>query len=178
MGENRAALTQGPPHRLALAALAVVVPLLVGGMATLVQWPGRVVPSVETDALPSAGVVTATAAPVQATLLRDGSSLIPWPLTSAPIHLAPGDDLEIVLYQLPGESVQSLDHAVLAPMRPPACHLAEVCGLGNVSRWAFHARSRGFSRIQIDYGLRCRPLLCGNAPTSILVTVTTPSGPH
>jgi hypothetical protein len=169
MDEPYPNLTPQPPHRLALATLAVAVPVIVGASVTLALWhakEGSVQAISTTYATPSAAP-----APKKQVLLSDGVNLIPWPLTSAPIHLAVGQRLEIVLARLPNESVQTLEPSALIAMPAPACQLVSVCGLANVNRWTFLARLPGSFTVVIDYGLRCRASVCLNAPTSLTVLV-------
>ncbi len=170
MAERSATLTARPPHRWILAVLAVAVPVLAGAAATAARWPA--VPHV--DAVTTLPVATFSAPQVdtrEQALLHDGSVVVPWPLTGAPITVRAGETLELALAALPGESVSVLEPQILATVRTPTCHAAAVCAIQGGTRWSLYAAQLGIAHVHIDYGLRCRPMLCGNAPVSLTVTV-------
>jgi hypothetical protein len=156
-----------------LAALAVVVPVVLGSVATLAQWHPSTPVAVERDTNITPPASLASVAPVPATqpLLPDGDALLAWPFTGAPVTLRVGQTLELALAPLPGEMVQVLESDAVVRVPAPVCHSTQSCALQYYTRWAFEARTPGIAVIQVDYGIRCRPLLCGNVPASLAVTV-------
>lgn len=169
MGEAGATLTDGPKHRVLLALLGVLVPVVAGAGATLALWHSPEPVVTQAVAVPTFSAPLADTRPQN--LLQDGSVVVAWPLTGAPITLHLGQTIEVVLAPLAGESVQVVEPGVLTAVRVPACHAAAVCALADRPRWAFQAEVLGITHVHIDYGLRCRPMLCGNTPSTITVSV-------
>jgi hypothetical protein len=160
-----------PAHRVAVALVGVGAPVIAGLAASIAIWNARGLGA--TGVSPVARVTATAAAPMPRpqTYLRDGSVMIPWPLTKAPLHFVAGQEFEIVLYRLPRENIQILETPVLDEVPVPPCHLISVCGLPDVNRWAFVARLPGSAPIFIDYGPRCKPSVCPDAATFLTVTV-------
>jgi len=119
------------PSRFWLAAAAVLVPVGAGLLASVLMW---VTQSHELVVTPQV---------VSTVVLRDNAVLIPWPLTSAPMHLAAGQQVEVILPHRPGQNIVSSDQSVFAAISIPPCHLFPICVLTQLDRFAFQARRPG-----------------------------------
>jgi hypothetical protein len=128
-------------RRWLLVVVAVVVPISLGALATVVLYATRAKPVVPRPTL----VVESDVKQL------DGSVLVLQPKTTAQVKIALGSTIEIVLASYPGETVVSQDPLTLSPVPNPACDLA-LCGFPGAQRYTFQAIQGGVGYLEIVFG--------------------------
>jgi hypothetical protein len=129
-------------RRWLLVVVAVIVPIALGALATVVLYATRAKPAVPRPTLVSASDVKGL----------DGSVLVVQPNTTAQVKIALGSTIEIVLSSYPGETVVSQDTLRLSPVPNPACHATALCGFPGAQRYTFQAIQGGVGYLEIVYG--------------------------
>ena len=126
---------QSRARRWLLVGAAVLVPVVLGAVATVVLYATRANPPA-----PKAPIDTAPD-----TLVRDGSILIIQPRSHRGRSRSRWDQVvEIVLQPGPGQTVTAGNPAILASAPTPPCHIFTLCGIPGAQTWTFRAiGSRG-----------------------------------
>jgi hypothetical protein len=129
-------------RRWLLVVGAVVVPIALGALVTVVLYATRAKPVVPRPTL------------VVATDVRglDGSVIVLQPKTTAQVKIALGSTIEIVLASYPGETVVSQDPGTLSPIPNPTCDLTALCGFPGAQRYTFQAIHGGVGYLEIVFG--------------------------
>jgi hypothetical protein len=131
-------------RRWLLVVVAVVVPIALGALATVVLYATRAKPVAHRPTLVSASDVKGL----------DGSVLVVQPNTTAQVKIALGSTIEIVLTSYPGETVVSEDTLRLSPVPNPVCDATAkaLCGFPGAQRYTFQAIQGGVGYLEIVYG--------------------------
>jgi hypothetical protein len=131
------------PRRWLLVAVAVLVPIVLGALATLVLYATRAKP------------VVAGPEPVRASDVKglDGSVLVVQPETAEQVRIALGSTIEIVLGSYIGETVVSQEPKTLRPVPNPPCGLPALCGFPGAQRYSFQAIQGGVGYLEIVFGV-------------------------
>jgi hypothetical protein len=130
-------------RRWLLVASAVLAPIMIGALATIVVYGARAKPVVDRPTLVAASDTKGL----------DGSVLVLQPRTSAQVKIALGSTIEIVLQSSPGETVVAQQPLILAPVPNPPCGLPALCGFPGVQRYSFQAMAGGVGYLEIVYGI-------------------------
>jgi hypothetical protein len=139
------------PRRWLTIGAAVLVPVTLGALATLVLYATHPTPVIPTIAIPTAPVATDTK-------VTDGALLLIQPETTDQIKIPLGQEFMIVLQSGPGQKVTSNDTAILATVTPnPPCDAATLCGVADAGVWTFKAVGRGVGYLTISFGRSCPP---------------------
>ena len=126
---------------------AVLTPLVLGALATVVLYATRAQPVIA----PSTG---AQAADIKG---LDGSVLVLQPETAAQVQVPLGTIVEVVLQPGLGEQVVSDDSAILVATPTPACHTPKLCAFPGAHAWTFKAIQGGVAYLRIAFGIHvCR----------------------
>jgi hypothetical protein len=143
---NDEALTAGvrpnAARRWLLIAVAVLVPITLGALATVVLYATR----------PKAVVVRPEVVHASDVKGLDGSVLVLQPRTTEQVRIALGTTIEIVLQSYPGETVVSQDPQTLDQVPNPTCDLPSLCGFPGAQRYTFQAIHGGVGYLDIIYG--------------------------
>jgi hypothetical protein len=129
-------------RRWLLVVVAVVVPIALGGLATVVLYATRAKPVVPRPTLVVESDVRGL----------DGSVVVLQPKTTAQEKIALGSTIEIVLASYPGETVVSQDPQRLKPVPNPACDETTLCGFPGAQRYTFQAIQGGVGYLEIVFG--------------------------
>jgi hypothetical protein len=142
-----------PSRRWRLVGAAVLIPIALGALATVVLYASHPHPAaVRTSTVPDTEVV-------------HGSVFIMQPHTSDLVKIPLGGVLEIVLPFGLGQDVVSQDPTVLVATPNPPCYAARLCGLATAHIWSFQATHTGLARLKITLGVDvCGPVLCTVTP--------------
>jgi hypothetical protein len=126
-----------------LVAVAVLAPILLGALATIVLYATRAQPVVPRPTVVSESDVKSL----------DGSVLVVQPETTAQVRIALGSTIEIVLHSYPGEIVVSQEPLTLHPVPNPPCGLPALCAFPGAQRYSFQAVQRGVGYLEIIFGM-------------------------
>jgi hypothetical protein len=129
-------------RRWLLVVIAVVVPIALGALATVVLYATRAKPVVTRPTVVSESDVKGL----------DGSVLVLQPRTTSQVKIALGSTIEIVLSSYPGETVVSQDPLTLSPIPNPTCDVTALCGFPGAQRYTFQAIQGGVGYLEIVYG--------------------------
>jgi hypothetical protein len=132
-------------RRWLLVAAAVLSPITLGALITVVLYATRTQPVV-----PRPAAVVATS-DIKG---RDGSVLVLRPLTTAQVRVPLGTTVEVVLLPGYGETVESANADVLTATANPPCHLRALCGFPGAHAWTFRATHAGVGYLKIIFGFR------------------------
>jgi hypothetical protein len=132
-------------RRWLLVVAAVLVPIALGAVITVVLYATRAQPVV---AQPAASE------PAGDIEQHDGSLLILQPKTTARVRLPLGTSLEIVLLPGLGETVESANPDILMTAANLPCHLKAICGFPGARVWTFRAIHAGVGYLKIIFGFR------------------------
>lgn len=140
-------LSDGQPaagRRRGLVITSIVgIPIAIGVLVSLVLYSTRVTPPMPAP-LPTPSATD--------TFVRDGQVLLLEPATSAPVAMLAGQTIRIVLNTGVGQTVSTLDPAVLEPVANPLCHLTSVCGVTGAASWTFLAVRPGTTHLHVIFG--------------------------
>jgi hypothetical protein len=131
-------------RRWLLVVVAVLAPIVLGALATVVLYATRAKPVVARPTLVSASDVKSL----------DGAVLVVQPRTRSQVKIALGSTIEIVLQPYPGETVVSQDPMTLSPVPNPPCDLPALCGFPGAQRYTFQAIQGGVGYLEIVFGFR------------------------
>ena len=135
-------------RRWLVVAIAVLVPVTLGTLATIVLYATHPAPPpsppVPTPALPPSDVTT-----------HDGGTIIIEPGTTSQVRVALGAVVEIVLQTGPGQMVMSEVPGIFLAIPNPPCHVVSVCGLPGTEAWTFSAVHAGVTYLKISFGRHC-----------------------
>jgi hypothetical protein len=129
-------------RRWLLIAAAVVLPITLGAVVTVVLYVTRAKPV----------VVHPVVIPVSDVKGLDGSILVLEPKTTEPVKIPLGGSIEIVLESGPGETVVSQEPKILEPIPNPPCGLPSLCGFPGAQRYSFQAVHGGVGYLEIIFG--------------------------
>jgi hypothetical protein len=148
--EALSADSERPTSRRWLIVAAAVVPVVLGGLATVVLYATHPAPP------PLPPVPTPVPAPIDVTT-HDGATIIIQPGTTNQIRVALGSVVEIVLQTGPGQTVMSEVPGVFVPTPNPPCNpeLKDICGLPGTQAWTFTAAHAGVAYLKISFGRHC-----------------------
>lgn len=132
-------------RRWLLVIAAVLAPITLGALATVLLYVTRPQPAVPRAA--AAGAVSDVKG-------RDGSVLVLQPKTTDQVRVPLGSSLEVVLLPGLGETVESANPDLLAATANPPCHLTAICGFPGAQRWTFRAIHPGVGYLKIIFGFR------------------------
>jgi hypothetical protein len=130
-------------RRWLLVAMAVIVPIVLGALATVVLYATRAKPVVARPEVIHASDVKGL----------DGSVLVLQPQTTAQVKIALGSTIEVVLHSYVGETVVSEDPLTLNPVPNPPCDLTALCGFPGAQRYSFQAIQGGVGYLEIVFGI-------------------------
>jgi hypothetical protein len=149
--EALSADSRRPAPRRWLILAAVVVPVVLGGLATVVLYATHPAPPP-----PPASPTPVTVSGIDITT-HDGATIIIKPGTTNPIRVALGSVVEIVLQTGPGQMVMSEVPGIFVPLPNPPCDpaLRDVCGLPGTQAWTFSAAHQGVTYLKISFGRHC-----------------------
>jgi hypothetical protein len=153
--------TRPPIARWLVIGAAVLIPVTVGALATLVLYATRPTP----DAAPTISTTVPVAAAIADTTIADGKLLVIQPATTNRIDVPVGQVVEIVLQAGPGQKVVSNTPAILRPVTPnPPCQIVTLCEAPGAASWTFEAAHAGVTYLTISFGRHCSPTtgLCDN----------------
>ncbi|HEY6469327.1 MAG TPA: hypothetical protein VI434_06135 [Candidatus Dormibacteraeota bacterium] len=148
--EALSAGSQRPASRRWLIVAAAVIPVVLGGLATVVLYATHPAP----PALPA---VPTSAPPPGDVTVHDGGTIIIQPGTTNQVRVALGSVVEIVLQTGPGQMVTSEVPGILTPIPNPPCATAthDLCGLPGTQAWTFSAAHQGVTYLKISFGRHC-----------------------
>jgi hypothetical protein len=129
-------------RRWLLVTLAVLAPMVLGALATVVLYATRAKPVIARPTVVSASDVKGL----------DAGVLVLQPNTRAQVKIALGSSIEIVLHSYPGETVVSQDPLTLSPVPNPPCDLPALCGFPGAQRYTFQAIQGGVGYLEIVFG--------------------------
>jgi hypothetical protein len=153
--------TRPPVARWLVVGAAVLVPVTVGALATVVLYATRAPAQV----IPSFAALAPAAAALSDTTIADGKLLVVEPATTNRIDVPVGQVIEIVLEAGPGQKVTSNAPGILEPVTPnPPCQIVTLCDAPGAASWTFHAARVGVAYLTISLGRHCSPTtgLCDN----------------
>jgi hypothetical protein len=153
--------TRPPVARWLVVGAAVLVPVIVGALASLVLYATR--PGAH--AAPPIPMLVPVAAAISDTTIADGALLVIQPATTNRIDVPVGQVVEIVLEAGPGQRVVSNTPAILMPVTPnPPCQIVTLCDAPGAASWTFDAAHVGMAYLIISFGRHCSPTtgLCDN----------------
>lgn len=140
-GESRPASTR----RWLLTTAAVLVPIALGALVTLVLYATRPQPVL---------VRTPAVAAVTDLQGRDGSVLVIQPRTTGQVRVPLGTSVEVVLLPGLGETIDSANAGILVKTDNPPCHLTTLCGFPGAEAWTFRTLHAGVGYLKIIFGFR------------------------
>jgi hypothetical protein len=132
-------------RRWVVVMAAVLTPITLGALVTVVLYATRAQP-----------VVTRSAAVAAASDVagRDGSVLVLQPKTTAEVRVPLGTSVEVVLLPGLGEAVESVNADILTATANSPCHLTAICGFPGALAWTFRATRTGLGYLKIVFGFR------------------------
>jgi hypothetical protein len=147
-GAHEGASHPSAARRALLVTAAVLTPIALGALATLVLYATRANPAA---AAPHSSAVTDTE-------LHDGQILIIQPRNANTITIPIGQIVEIIMETGAGQSVESDNLTTLAPIINPPCHIFPICELPGADTWTFQAVNAGLVHLRITFGaFACPP---------------------
>ncbi len=146
--EALSADSQRPASRRWLIATAAVVPVVLGGLATVVLYATHPSP-------PPPPPVATPAGPPSDVTIHDGGTIIIQPGNTNQVRVALGAVVEIVLQTGPGQMVMSEEPGIFRPIPNPPCDDATVCGRPGTEAWTFSAAHQGVTYLKISFGRHC-----------------------
>jgi hypothetical protein len=159
------ALSAAPrPRRWLVVAAAVIIPVLLGALATVVLYASRPAP-------PPLPPLASPPLPASDVTIKDGGTIIIEPGTTNQISVALGAVVEIVLHTGPGQMVMSEVPGIFIPIPTPRCDVPAVCGLEpGMKAWTFSAVHAGVTYLKISFGRHCSPITgdCDSIHTVLL----------
>jgi hypothetical protein len=153
--------TRPPVARWLVIGAAVLMPVTVGALATVVLYATRPI----SPAAPTAPTTVPAAAAIADTTIADGKVLVIQPATTNRIDIPVGQLVEIVLQAGPGQRVVSNTPSILMQVTPnPPCQIVTLCEAPGAASWTFEAAHAGVAYLTISYGRHCSPTsgLCDN----------------
>ncbi len=135
-----------PARRAVLVAAAVLFPVMLGALATVVLYATRAHPA----PAPHSSAVTDTE-------IHDGQILIIQPRNADRITVPIGQIVEIIMETGAGQSVMSDNLTTLAPIINPPCHILAICEVPGAETWTFQAVNEGVVHLKITFGAVCPP---------------------
>jgi hypothetical protein len=153
--------TRPPVARWLVVGAAVLVPVTIGALATVLLYATRPI----AHAAPSLPRLAPVAAATSDTTIADGELLVVEPATTNRIDVPVGQVIEIVLEAGPGQHVVSNTPAILMPVTPnPPCQIVTLCDAPGAASWTFDAARVGTAYLIISFGRHCSPTsgLCDN----------------
>lgn len=132
-------------RRWLLVIAAVLTPIVLGALATIVLYATRAQPVVPR---PAAAEATSDITG------RDGTVLVLRPLTTAQVRVPLGTTVEVVLLPGYGETIESANADILTATTNPPCHLTAICGFPGAHAWTFRAIHAGVGYLKIIFGFR------------------------
>lgn len=136
---------QASRRRWVLVIAAVLTPITLGALVTVVLYATRAQPVVTRPA------AVAVASDVAG---RDGSTLVLQPKTTAQVRVPLGTSVEVVLLPGLGETVESANADILTATANPPCHLRAICGFPGAKAWTFRTTRTGLGYLKIVFGFR------------------------
>ena len=134
-------------RRWLLVTGAVLLPIAVGALATLVLYATRARPAVAHPAVVASADV----------LGHDGSVLVLQPRTTEQIRVPLGTTVEIVLEPGIGQDIVSDTPGILADAVTPPCHVTALCGFPGAHIWTFRAVHPGVGYLKMIFAFTvCR----------------------
>jgi hypothetical protein len=130
-------------RRWLLVGVAVLVPIMLGALATIVLYATRAKPVAVGPQLIHPSDVKGL----------DGSVLVVQPETTAQVKIALGSTIEVVLTSYIGETVVSQDPLILSPVPNPPCGQPKLCGFPGAQRYTFQAIQGGVGYLEIVFGV-------------------------
>jgi hypothetical protein len=129
-------------RRWLLVVAAVLTPIALGALATIVLYATRAHP------------VVARPVPVAASDVKglDGSVLVLQPKTTAQVRVPLGMTVEVVLRPGYGQDIVSKNTSILAATTNPPCHVTSLCGFPGAHIWTFRAVHAGVGYLEIIFG--------------------------
>jgi hypothetical protein len=149
------------PLRWVVIGAAVLIPVTIGALATVVLYATRPSP----QAAPAMPLALPVAAAISDTTIADGNLLVIEPATTNRIDVPVGQVVEIVLQAGPGQKVVSNTPVILMPVTPnPPCQIVTLCEAPGAASWTFEAAHTGVAYLTISFGRHCSPTtgLCDN----------------
>ncbi len=140
--------TPAAPRRWLVVATAVLVPVLLGAVATVALYATHPAP-------PPPPPVATPAPPPSDVTIKDGGTIIIKPGTTDQVRVALGALVEIVLQTGPGQMVMSEVPGIFIPVTNPPCHAPTICGLPGTQAWSFSAAHAGVTYLKISFGRHC-----------------------
>jgi hypothetical protein len=123
---------------------AVLAPIALGALITVVLYATRAQPMVARPASAPAGDIEQ----------HDGSLLVLQPKTPGQVRVPLGTSVEIVLLPGLGETVESANPNILTATANPPCHVKAICGFPGAHAWTFRAIHAGVGYLKIIFGFR------------------------
>lgn len=150
------------PRRWLVVATAVLVPVMLGALATVVLYATHPAP-------PPLPPLATPAFPPSDVTIKDGGTIIIEPGTTNQVTVALGDVVEIIVETGPGHTVMSEVPGILIPILTPPCDVPTVCGLPGTKAWTFRAVRAGVTYLKISFGRRCSAITgCDSIHTVLL----------
>jgi hypothetical protein len=151
------ALSSTPlPHaarRWMVVGSAVLIPVIIGALASVVLYATRRVPPVVAATTPVPAVDVPAASD---TMIADGKLLVIQPATTDRVEIPLGQVVEIVLQSGPGQKVVSNTTEILTPVTPnPPCQIVTLCDQPGAATWTFDAVRAGVAYLTISFGRHC-----------------------
>ena len=160
------------PRRWLVVAAAVLLPVTLGALATVVLYATHPAPP------PLPPLATPAFAPSDVTV-TDGGTIIIEPGTTNQVTVALGTVVEIIVLTGPGHTVMSEVPGILVPMLSPPCDVPTVCGLPGTKTWTFRAVHAGVTYLKISFGRRCTAITgCDSIHTVLLKPVSVYAQPQ
>ncbi len=132
-------------RRWLLVTAAMVIPIVLGALITVVLYATRPKPAV---------VRSLAVAAVSDVEGRDGDVIVLQPKTTGQVRVPLGSSVEIVLLPGIGEAVESENPDILAAIANPPCHLTAICGFPGAEVWTFRTIHAGVGYLRIIFGFR------------------------
>lgn len=135
-------------RRWLVVATAVLVPITLGALATVVLYATHPAP-------PASPPVATPALPPSDVTINDGGTIIIEPGTTNQVRVALGAVVEIILQTGPGQMVMSEVPGIFLAIPNPPCHVPAICGLAGTEAWTFSAAHQGVTYLKISFGRHC-----------------------
>jgi len=149
---DASALSSTPVRRWMVVGSAVLIPVTLGALASVVLYTlRRVPPAAATAPAPAIGVPATSD-----TLIADGRLLVIQPATNDRVEIPLGQVVEIVLQSGPGQGVVSETPQILTQVTPnPLCQIVTLCDEPGATSWTFDAVRPGVAYLSISFGRHC-----------------------
>ncbi|MFI5286158.1 MAG: hypothetical protein ACHQ4F_07550 [Candidatus Dormibacteria bacterium] len=132
-------------RRWLLVAAAMLIPIVLGALITVVLYATRPKPVVVRS------LAVAAASDIKG---RDGEVLVLQPKTTEQVRVPLGTSVEVVLLPGIGETVESANLDILTATPNPPCHLTAICGFPGAQIWTFRTIHAGVGYLKIIFGFR------------------------